>query len=271
MFGKKNKYGNQKSYFELVNEKLIELNKKGFMDDSVENELLRIFNDNNYVIGLHKTGYTSINDEVIKDIFSNGLYSNGHILSFGIDGIFDIEKTVSFYDVFIDLCVNIKQCKAYKNSDGCIILKIPKNMKKSNKLFYLDSDNNVRIYPEYIYGYIPVNNMVVNRIIHNPNYKDKHITLIDKYNILLKSYFDTLKKYDYNQAVSAIVNFIKNNDVSYFSGKSNRNNIKKFIKNTEIIKILSYGLNLNTNDLNHLINMLSVITQNMIIEKENTR
>ncbi len=153
MFGKKNKYGNQKSYLELVNDNLAEQNKKGYMDANVENELLKIFSDNNYVIGVHKTGYTPINNDVINDIFLNGLYSNGHILSGGIAGRYDIERTVNFYDNFVELSVNIKQCKGYKNSNGCIILKIPKNMKKSNQLFYVDSDNQVRILPEYIWLY----------------------------------------------------------------------------------------------------------------------
>ncbi len=80
MFGKKNKYGNKKSYLELVNDNLAEQNKKGYMDANVENELLKIFSDNNYVIGVHKTGYTPINNDVINDIFLNGLYSNGQVL-----------------------------------------------------------------------------------------------------------------------------------------------------------------------------------------------
>ena len=43
MFGKKNKYGNKKSYLELVNDNLAEQNKKGYMDANVENELLKIY------------------------------------------------------------------------------------------------------------------------------------------------------------------------------------------------------------------------------------
>ena len=271
MFGKKNKYGNQKSYLELVNDNLAEQNKKGYMDANVENELLKIFSDNNYVIGVHKTGYTPINNDVINDIFLNGLYSNGHILSGGIAGRYDIERTVNFYDNFVELSVNIKQCKGYKNSNGCIILKIPKNMKKSNQLFYVDSDNQVIILPEYIYGYIPVNDMRVTNIFHNPNYKDEHVFLSTKYNILFKAYQDTLLKYGYNQAVSAIYNFICNNDVSYFSGLENRNGIKEYIKKDEIIKILSYGLNADTSDLNDLINMFNMNVQNSFEKKENTK
>ena len=114
MFGKKNKYGNKKSYLELVNDNLAEQNKKGYMDANVENELLKIFSDNNYVIGVHKTGYTPINNDVINDIFLNGLYSNGHILSGGIAGRYDIERTVNFYDNFVELSV---KCESQNTSE----------------------------------------------------------------------------------------------------------------------------------------------------------
>ena len=46
-------------------------------------------------------GYTPIDNNVLNDIFSKGLYSNGHVLSGGIAGMYDIEKTVSFYNSFV--------------------------------------------------------------------------------------------------------------------------------------------------------------------------
>ena len=256
MFQKKKKQ--DKSYFELVNEALIEQNKKGYMDINIENELYNSFSNNNYVLGIHRTGYTRINNNILNDIFSNGLYSNGHVLSGGITGKYDIEKTVSFYDSFVELCVNIKQCRGYKGSDGCILLKIPKKLKNNSQLFYIDDNNQVRILPEYVYGYIPVNNMNVDSIVHNPNYKDYHLSLIDKYNILFNAYKDTYIKYGYNQAISALFNYINNNDATYFSGTENRNKIINYIKNDEIIRVLAYTLNTDQNNINDTINLFNL-------------
>lgn len=59
MFQKKKKQ--EKSYFELVNEALIEQNKKGYMDINIENELYNSFSNNNYVLGIHKTGLLTVN------------------------------------------------------------------------------------------------------------------------------------------------------------------------------------------------------------------
>ena len=46
-------------------------------------------------------GYTPIDNNVLNDIFNKGLYSNGHVLSGEITGMYDIEKTVSFYNSFV--------------------------------------------------------------------------------------------------------------------------------------------------------------------------
>lgn len=262
MFKKKNKL--EKSYYELVNEALIEQNKKGYMDINIEKELYNCFRDSNYILGIHRTGYTRIDNHILNDIFNNGLYSNGHVLSGGITGMNDIEKTVSFYDNFIELCVNIKQCHGYKNSDGCILFKVPKILKKSNQLFSIDDNNQLRILPEFIYGYIPVDDMKVNSIVHNSNYKDYHVSLTDKYNILFNAYRDTYIKYGYNQAVSALFNYIDSNNITYFSGNENRNKIINYINNSEVIKVIAYGLNTTTTDINDLINLFNISVLNSI-------
>ena len=264
MFKKKKKDEKAYSYFEMVNAALIEQNKKGYMNDSVEKELYNIICDSNYIIGIHRTGYTRIDDNVLNDIFNNGLYSNGHVLSGGITGMYDIEKTVSIYDNFAELCVNIKQCHGYKISEGCIVFKIPKELKNSNQLFYTDDNNRVRILPEFIYGYIPVKNMRVDSIVHNPNYKDFHVSLADKYNILFNAYRDTYIKYGYNQAISALLNYINSNNANYFSGAENRNRIINYINNSDVIKIIAYGLNVDSNDINDLFNLFNLSVLNSV-------
>ena len=215
-------------------------------------------------------GYTPIDNNVLNDIFNKGLYSNGHVLSGGITGMYDIEKTVSFYNSFVELCVNIKQCGGYKNSKGCIILIIPKELKQSNQLFYIDSEGQVRILPEYIYGYIPVNNMIVDSIIYNHNYKNYYATLKNKYNILFKAYKETFDKYGYNQAITALSELITKHNVSYFTGKNNKINLSRYVAYDNIDRILAFGLNADNINTDDLVNMFNISVQNSI-QKLNTK
>lgn len=240
------------------------------MDAKVEDELYNIFCDNSFMLGIHKTACISSDKKELNDIFNKGLYSNGHVLSGGITAMYDIEKTVSFYNSFVELCVNIKQCEGYKNSKGCIILKIPKELKNSEQLFYIDSEGLVRILPEYIYGYISVNNMIADSVIHNHNYQNYHVTIKDKYNILFKAYKETFDKYGYNQAITALYELITKHNVSYFTGKNNKIYLSRYIAHNDIYKILAFGLNSDSIDMNDLINMFNISVQNSI-QKLNTK
>ena len=240
---------------------LFELSKNydeyGFMSQSLGDELDELFLDDNYSIGIHRTGYTNIDDEMLNKIFNEGLINNGHIMSGGMSGNTDIDKTVSIYEDFPLLNGQLKSAAGYKNSKGCIVVKIPKSYlgKKDGdvKPIYYQKRGIMMLLPEFIYGYIPVEKQgVLGEIIRNPRYKETHDLDCDNLfyedsvliksrkiginlekpkhslevcsSILVKAYSETLEKYGKRQAEHALLSLINNNDVQYFTGTINRAN-----------------------------------------------
>ena len=69
----------------------------GYMSEELGMELDGLFEDKDYVIGIHRTGYNDMDQQMIDNIFNKGLINNGHIMQGGMAGNFDIEKTVSIF------------------------------------------------------------------------------------------------------------------------------------------------------------------------------
>ena len=277
----------------------------GYMSEDVGHELDSLYDDPNYIVGIHRTGYTRVNDKILTDIFNKGLYNNGDIMSSGSDGQrFNIEKTVSLFNNFLTMVPCLKTCEGYKMSQGCIIVRIPKSYIGKAEgtvqpIFYKENDYQVRLIPEFIYGYIPVKDKKIDKIIHNPNYKDKHVLINDnfyyddsvkykykrenkelfelksvnislKYNMLYKAYNDALIKYGYNQAVTALLELINKNNVSYFTGSDNKTNLSRYVAYNDIKKILMFGLNTDTKDVSDLVNLFTMQFSEYE-KKENTK
>lgn len=155
-----------------------EYDKYGFMSEELGKELESLFDDD-YVVGIHRTGYTMVTPEFLNDVFNNGLINNGD----GMQGIVqyepDITKTVSLQNNFLLMYGQIKTCNKYKNSQGVIITKIPKSylMLKEGEvkpIYFPENDYSFRLLPEYIYGYVSVDKGVCTSIVRNPNYRDFH-------------------------------------------------------------------------------------------------
>lgn len=260
---------------------------RGYMSLELGKELDDLYKADDYIIGIHRTGYTDITNNTLNDIFNKGLINNGHIMSGGNSGTTDIEKTVTLiYDITV-LSGQLKAASGYKNSQGCILVKIPKSYlgKKEGEVkpIYYNDGSLMRLLPEYIYGYIPVSDNRVGDIVHNKNYKDIHnynneglvyddsayyklkrqgidlykesnLSLSEKYNILEKAYKDTFNKYGRYQAEQALLRFINNYDVKCFTNKNNRECLKKYISRDEIMKVLLYGAcDIKNNDINAII------------------
>lgn len=161
----------------------------GYISKEVGEELESLF-DNNYIIGIHRTGYSDVNDAYLKDVFNNGLINNMDRLSGGFgDKFLDINKTVTLFYDFIYMNMQLKTAGSYKCSSGSIIIKIPKSYLglaegEVKPIYYQSDDITVKLLSEYVYGYIPVKDGVVGDIIHNPNYRDEH-TYIDSEDVLL--------------------------------------------------------------------------------------
>lgn len=274
------------------NEYILNLAKQydelGYMSENLGSELDNLFVAQDYIVGIHRTGYTHMNKDVIQSIFNKGLINNGHIMQGGMSGNCDIENTVTLFSDFTIFNGQLKVAQGYKGSEGCIIVKIPKSyLGKSQgdiKPIYYKEGNINRLLPEFIYGYVPIIdvNGVLGSIQRNPNYKDQHnldnpnliyddsvfykakregislkiedIPLDKKYEILEKAYKDTLLKYGEYQAEQALLNLINKNETKYFTGNQNRNLLNKYIIYGDILKILSLGLDLSNSDINEILN-----------------
>lgn len=166
------KYSLAKKYDEL-----------GYMSMEVGKEIEQLFSDPTYMIGIHRTGYSNVNEDYIKDVFNRGLINNMDVLQGGIelDDIYlDIYKTVSFMDGFITMNAELKLSHNYKCSSGCFIIKIPASYIGMSdgevKPIYFKDNEGIKLLSEYIYGYISCNDKgELGMIINNPNYINNHI------------------------------------------------------------------------------------------------
>lgn len=258
----------------------------GYMSQELGEELDGLFLDDSYIVGIHRTGYTYMDEATINKIFNEGLINNGHIMSGGMAGTQDIEKTVSLFYDFPILNGQLKSAHGYKGSEGCLVVKIPKSYlgKEDGEIkpIYYKKDSTIRLLPEFIYGYIPTNeNGVLGDMIHNPNYREIHelenvnllyedsavirarkngvelkkqeISLDVKYEILSKAYKETYQKYGKKQAEHALLELINKNDTQYFTGGNNRTNLRKYICYDDIVRIMCFGINVDSKDINSII------------------
>ena len=241
--------------------------------------------DDNYVIGIHRTGFTPINEKMINEIFSNGLLNLGKSRQGSSKSIsFEIDNIVSVLNKFQYLISQIKSAAGYNESNGSIILKIPKSSLGLNGdvpiPIYQIINNKSYIRPEFIYGYIPVDYKGnTGCIVRNPNYRDIHkiesdyiyeYTVIkNAKEILFRNYELTYNKCGKNQADTALIKFIINNDVSYFTGENNRKLLNSRIDIYNCIKKIDYPKGITNSDLQNIIdtyeNRLS--NENTMIKK----
>lgn len=294
----------------LSNNRYIDVVKEwddiGFIDCKLGEELQSIVQSEEYVLGIHRTGSTKINPDIndpnLKNIFFKGLFNNGDIMSGANNGQCDIEKTVSLINDPFFLGRTLKTVDSYKKSTGCIVVKITKSYlcKKSGDIMpiYYHQNGIIRLCPEFIYGYIPVENHRATTIIRNPNYKDKHniineksvyddrvtiryknlptvsvISLKEKYDIIHKAYVDTLNKYGDKQALTALFKIINESNFMYFTGSRNRELLSRHVLFSDITKILCFGLNLDSNQIDDVINLfhLSILDEIKEIYNKNTK
>jgi len=258
----------------------------GYMSQDLGEELDSLFLDKNYIVGIHRTGYAPMDSNILYDIFNKGLINNGHVMQGVNGGWYDLENTVTLFNEFTYLNHQLKAAHGYKGSEGCIIVRIPKSYLgradgEAKPIFYKRADNDTRLLPEFVYGYIPVEGSKVKRIIKNPNYKNEHTydneglyyddsayykakregidlynqnatSLNQIYSVLIEAYNQTLLKYGDKQAEAALINLINNNNVTYFTGKENREFLSKNISPQNVLKIISMASpsqNLSINEI----------------------
>jgi len=122
-------------------------------------ELEKLFSDEDYVLGIHRTNLYV--DQIQKLIFTNGLKNRST----------EYSSTVQRFHHFPTMLQEIMYCDYYKISQGCVIVRLPKEQKLP---IYFVNNGQYYILPEYIYGYIEVEDFEMKRFIKNPGYTDIH-------------------------------------------------------------------------------------------------
>lgn len=127
--------------------------------------LQNIYESDDYYLMIHRTDYHI--SQIMKYMFQKGIPMRNA----------NYTCNLSKYKHFPTILEQIMVCNQYKNSQGCVIVKIPKNL--DLPIYYKNddymTDNLVLcLLPEYVYGYIPVKDSNVGEIILNPLYQDTH-------------------------------------------------------------------------------------------------
>lgn len=101
--------------------------------------------------------------QVVTEIFPKGLpMRNSEYIS-------EFSKDVHFPT----LLSKIYECNPYRNTFGCLLIRIPKQLELPIYYRNLESGN-LFLLPGYIYGFIPVDNHHIGDIEKNPNYSATH-------------------------------------------------------------------------------------------------
>jgi len=127
-------------------------------------ELQSLFEQKEYLLGIHRTREPNVK------IFSEGI----KVMS----GSYDSEiTTIPYFPLILH---QIYHCKAWKDSIGVFLILLPKEQKTPIYYYKKENEKN-QIYdypylllPEYIYGFLPVNEGNIGSIIMNPNFRFFH-------------------------------------------------------------------------------------------------
>lgn len=133
--------------------------------EEIGKTLQSIHESDDYYLMIHRTDYHI--SQIMKYSFQKGIPMRSA----------DYTCNLSKYKHFPTVLEQILVCNEYKNSQGCIIVKIPKNL---DLPIYYDCDDYMQsssllcLMPEYIYGYIPVKDETIGEMVLNPLYTDNH-------------------------------------------------------------------------------------------------
>ena len=116
------------------------------------------YKNDEYLIGIHRTNSN------MNDFFSKGIV----VRSPEFDSHVQVFKNFPFF------LREIKYCESYKMSTGCFIVKVLKRdvrneckNKETKPIYYIDGDGLIRLRPEFIVAYVPVENRKLKEIILN--------------------------------------------------------------------------------------------------------
>ncbi|MBE6160587.1 MAG: hypothetical protein E7157_06055 [Lactobacillales bacterium] len=146
---------------------------EGKFSKEIGEELEKLFDDDDYVICIHRTGLDlEENKDQIDDIFNNGLMNAGG----PYHGF-----TLTPLEYFPLVISQVLTSSHYRHGTcrGGVIAKIPKKdlgLKEGEPkpIWFQVNEYNYRLLPEYIYGYIPSYGDKVETIYRNENYTNVH-------------------------------------------------------------------------------------------------
>lgn len=163
----------------------------GNISQSVLDYLIPMLSEDHVLFGIHRIGVAGIDDA--KSIFERGFLMSGGGLNVVQQGGVSLEQNFSIYADNSELLNQLMYANGYKGSKGSIIIRIPDEDVKENKMFSdtvtdelitVEEDGkmvsktvqNIKRYlkSEYIVGYAPVDeNFNVEKFILNPHYGEK--------------------------------------------------------------------------------------------------
>lgn len=127
--------------------------------ESIGKELENLFASDDYLLGIHRTPLTV--EMVEADIYSQGLRNRSR----------EYSSTVQTFKHFPSILREILLCNYFKGANGCILVCLPKNQQLP---IYKKEGDKLYILPEYIYGYVEVEDEKIVGMSHNPFYLEKH-------------------------------------------------------------------------------------------------
>lgn len=124
------------------------------MSEEMKNYLMPLINEENVLLGIHRIGYT-FTEEILEDILLNGIKMTGNIGSGSVSTLY-LRDNVSYYADNKKIIKEIGYANLYKNSHGSFLIRIPDD-ELNDSIYYINEENEIRLKPEYILGYIPTN------------------------------------------------------------------------------------------------------------------
>lgn len=128
--------------------------QSGSMSSEMGEYLENLTNEDDCLIGIHRIGIDD-SPSKIADILWNGLVIHGHLSGMTSQKV-SLGDTISYYHDNKTVIKEIMGASAYKNSKGCILVRVPFVDLEKNESVCFVHNGEVRLNPIYIEGYIPV-------------------------------------------------------------------------------------------------------------------
>ena len=159
---------------EQIDKMLDNINNKGFLSKETGEYISNLFEDPNYDVYVK-----TINDMDLDSIKEKGLYCNNYATSIGgsapksIDDI-NLDATVTRVDNVIDAINTVKNANGLSQGmnpiNGTLVLKIPKDAKLEDLIYFDETEGVYLIDPKYIDSFLGVDeNGVVDKVITDIN------------------------------------------------------------------------------------------------------